>query len=140
MKASDEGRQRAPLQSSRLYPRCHLRYGLVSPIQGAPNSAGTSLYRRLYLPKLKLKTRSNLCFDVDLFRHVVLRPSEGMEVRIRRQGCRRKNGGARMAIAVRSAKTEMTKRGNLRSRPKNGAKPRRRRAAIEPSDTDACTV
>jgi hypothetical protein len=34
-------------------------------------------------------------FDVDLFRHVVLQPKRGMKARIRRQGCRRKNGGAR---------------------------------------------
>ncbi|AMO83875.1 hypothetical protein DSM2777_10915 [Obesumbacterium proteus] len=63
-----------------------------------------------------------------------------MKARIRRQGCRRKNGGARMAIAVRSVKAGMTIFGHLRSRLKNGAKPRRRRAALEPSDTDACTI
>ena len=48
---------RAPLrggsQLARFYPKRHLRSGLVSPIQGAPNSAGTSLYRRLSLPRLK---------------------------------------------------------------------------------------
>ncbi|TBL50701.1 hypothetical protein EYZ00_19270 [Hafnia paralvei] len=38
---------------ARFYPRRHLRYGLVSPIQGAPNSVTTSLSCRLSLPRLK---------------------------------------------------------------------------------------
>jgi hypothetical protein len=38
---------------ARFYPRRHSRSGLVSPIPGAPNSADTSLYRRLSLPRLK---------------------------------------------------------------------------------------
>ncbi len=61
---------KAPLrggsQLARFYPRCHLRSGLVSPIQGAPNSADTSLYRRLSLPRLNLKTVHAFCFDFDL--------------------------------------------------------------------------
>jgi len=135
-KATDEGRQRAPLQSSRFlsempsllrcgtlilygivvkcfdrlsitvfiynlrrrrpswvcqrthpapvrfYPRRHLRSGLVSPIQGAPNSVTTSLSCRLYLPRLKLNPKKVLTlsfgFDVDVFRHVVLQPKGGM--------------------------------------------------------------
>ena len=71
-------------------------------------------------------------FDVDLFRHVVLQPKRGMKARIRRQGCRRKNGGARMAIAVRSVKAGMTRFGYLRSRLKDGAKLGCRGAAIGP--------
>ncbi len=50
----------------RFYPRCHLRYGLVSPIQGAPNSVTTSLSCRLSLRMLKLKTVHAFCFDFDL--------------------------------------------------------------------------
>ncbi|EHM37374.1 hypothetical protein HMPREF0454_04835 [Hafnia alvei ATCC 51873] len=55
-----------------------------------------------------------------------------MKARIRRQGRRRKNGGARMAIAVRSVKAGMTRFGNLRSRLKDGAKLGCRGAAIGP--------
>ncbi|TBM23877.1 hypothetical protein EYY89_15760 [Hafnia paralvei] len=62
-----------------------------------------------------------------------------MRARIRRQGCRRKNGGARMAIAVRSVKAGMTRFGYLRSRLKDGAKPGCKAAAIEPPCSDACT-
>ncbi|MCE9884900.1 hypothetical protein LZ658_10910, partial [Obesumbacterium proteus] len=72
------------------------------------------LFLLLYLPKLKRQKDKGfalLDFDlaVDLFRHVVLQPNRGMKARIRRQGCRRKNGGARMAIAVRSVKAGMTR-------------------------------
>ena len=45
-----------------------------------------------------------------------------------------------MAIAVRSVNAGMTIFGHLRSRLKNGAKPRCKRAAIEPSCTDAGTM
>ncbi|MCE9878934.1 hypothetical protein LZ641_01135, partial [Hafnia paralvei] len=41
---------------------------------------------RLSLRRLKLKTGHAFCFDVDLFRHVVLQPKGGMKARIRRQG------------------------------------------------------
>ncbi|TBL94277.1 hypothetical protein EYY90_11900 [Hafnia alvei] len=71
---------------------------MVSPIQGAPNSAGTSLYRRLSLPRLKQfkenKKIENIfcllsfvfcllsfvfCLLVfGLFRHVVLQLNGGM--------------------------------------------------------------
>ena len=88
---------KAPLrggsQLARFYPRRHLRSGLVSPIQGAPNSVTTSLSCRLSLRMLKLKTGHAFCFDFDLFRHVVLQPKGEMKARIRRQGCRRKNDG-----------------------------------------------
>ncbi|PNK97105.1 hypothetical protein CEQ28_005575 [Hafnia alvei] len=62
-----------------------------------------------------------------------------MPVRIRLQGCRRKNGGARMAIAVRSVKTGMMKRGNPHSGLVGGAKPGCKAAAIEPPCSDAGT-
>ncbi|OAT61153.1 hypothetical protein M993_00013 [Obesumbacterium proteus ATCC 12841] len=140
---------RAPLrggsQLARFYPRRHLRAGSACAILGASSPNANILLALLFLPRLKLKTDKVfafclLVFGFDLFRHVVLQPKRGMKARIRRQGCRRKNGGARMAIAVRSVKAGMTIFGHLRSRLKNGAKPRRRRAALEPSDTDACTI
>ncbi|TBL61622.1 hypothetical protein EYY97_10650 [Hafnia paralvei] len=63
-----------------------------------------------------------------------------MQVRIHLQGCRRKNGGARIAIAVRSVKTEMMKRGHPRSGLVGGAKPGCKAAAIEPPCSDADTM
>ncbi len=62
--------QRTPPAPVRFYPRCHLRSGLVSPIQGAPNSVTTSLSCLLSLPRLKLNPKKVLTlsfgFDVDL--------------------------------------------------------------------------
>ena len=88
---------KAPLrggsQLARFYPRRHLRSGLVSPIQGAPNFAGTSLYRRLSLPRLKQLKRQKQ--SVVFYLLVLTLTFSGTLFFSRREGCRRKNGGAR---------------------------------------------
>jgi len=82
-------RQRAHPTPARFYPRCHLRYGLVSPIPGAPNSTGTSLYRRLSLPKLKQLKENRKIENIFglfifvvffMFKECILEPPAGMLV------------------------------------------------------------
>ncbi len=89
---------RAPLrggsQLARFYPRCHLRAGSACAIHGASSPNANILLALLFPPRLKLKTDKILFFGFDLQRHIIFQPNRGMKARIRRQGCRRKNGGA----------------------------------------------
>ncbi|KID06629.1 hypothetical protein PU00_00825 [Hafnia alvei] len=100
-------------------PRAFIRDAISASGRHAPSLAPPplvetscfycSIYQNLNTKKTKAFVLVDFNLAVDLFRHVVLQPNRGMKARIRRQGCRRKNGGARMAIAVRSVKAGMTK-------------------------------